>query len=78
VSDVDQMDEAVVKLRTNFLKRAVQQVKDMVAHGRKDEALKAFHEVRRYFEWVKEGISPEDRGPIFEQLQALPGLFKAR
>jgi len=72
------MDEAVVKLRTNFMKRAVQRVREMVAHGRVEEALTALQEVRRYFEWVREGISPEERGPIFEQIRALPGIIKAR
>jgi acyl-CoA reductase-like NAD-dependent aldehyde dehydrogenase len=72
------MDEAVVRLRTNFMKRAIQQVREMVAYGRIEEAHTAFQEVRRYFEWAWEGISPEERGPIFEQIQAIPGMLKAR
>jgi hypothetical protein len=69
-------DTLVVRLRTGFLKEAIARVRELAAHGEIDEALMAADQVRSYFEWVKEDISPEDRAPIFEQIIALPGTFK--
>lgn len=68
-------NELVVRLRTGFLKQAVARVRELVADGEIDEALMAADQVRNYFEWVKKDISPEDRGPISEQITALPGSF---
>jgi len=50
----------------------------MAAHGEFDEALTAVGELSRYFDSVKENISPEEKGRLFEQIQALLGKFKAR
>lgn len=71
-------DDAVVRLRTGFVKRAVLQVRELAAHGEFGEALTAVGELSRYFECVKEDISLEERGPLFEQIQALLRKFKGR
>jgi len=71
-------DDVVTRLRTGFLKRAVLQVREMAAHGELDEALTAVGELRRYFEWVKDDFSVEERGELLDQIQALSGKIRAR
>jgi len=69
-------DDIVVRLRTNFLKRAVMRIRELASHGEIDEALVGGTELRRYFEWVKDDIPFAERGPLLEQIQTLPGNFK--
>ena len=65
-------DETVMRVRTGFLRRAVIQVRELATHGDIQDALTASYEVRRYFEWIKEDLSPFERGILFEQIQTLP------
>jgi len=65
-------NDSVVKLRTAFLKRAVTQIRELAARGETEEAFVEGSELRHYFEWFKERISPEERHLLFEQIQALP------
>jgi len=37
-----------------------------------EDALNGSRELRRYFEWIKEDLSPAERGVLFEQIQTLP------
>jgi hypothetical protein len=48
----------------------------MAAQGELDRAQKAVRELSRYFDWVKEGISPEERGWLLGQIQTLLGRLK--
>jgi hypothetical protein len=36
------------------------------------EALNGSSELRRYFEWIKEGLAPDQRDLLSEQIQTLP------
>jgi hypothetical protein len=65
-------DETVMRVRTGFLKNAVTQVRELVAHGDIQDALNASYEVRRYFEWIKKDLSPAARGVFLEEIQTLP------
>jgi hypothetical protein len=71
-------DETVMRLRTGFLKSAVIQVKELAVHGDMEDALNRSSELRRYFEWIKESLSPGERGFLFEQIQALPKAIEIR
>ena len=44
----------------------------MVAEGKIDEATIEGHELQRYFEWVRETLSPEDKRILRQQIEALP------
>jgi hypothetical protein len=61
----------VMRLRTDFLSRAVLQVRRMVVQSEFEEVRVAADELRRYFEWVKDEILPAERRQLFEQIQAL-------
>jgi hypothetical protein len=37
-----------------------------------EDALTRSSELRRYFEWVKEELSPAERNVLFEEIQTLP------
>jgi hypothetical protein len=69
-------DEPVIQLRTGFLKQAVIRVLGMAAEGEIDEATMKAQDLPRYFEWVRETLSPEDRRSLWQQIQALPRNFK--
>lgn len=66
------LDETVTRLRTGFLRSAVTQVRELAAHGDMEDALNGSNELRRYFEWIKEDLSPAERLVLFEQIQTLP------
>ena len=34
--------------------------------------------LRRYLEWIKEELRPDERGLLFQQIQTLPGTFGTR
>jgi hypothetical protein len=63
-----------MRLRTGFLRSAVIQVRELALHGDMEDALNGSNELRRYFEWIKEGLSPVERGVLAEQIQTLPKL----
>lgn len=65
-------DETVMRWRTGFLRSAVMQVRELAAHGDMEDALNGSGELRRYFEWIKEDLSPAERGVLFEEIQTLP------
>jgi len=48
------------------------QVRELAAHGDMEDALNGSGELRRYFEWIKEDLSPAERGVLFEEIQTLP------
>ena len=50
----------------------------MAAHGDMEDALNASSELRRYFEWVKEDLSPAERGALFQEIQTLPKSIEVR
>jgi hypothetical protein len=64
--------ETVIRLRTGFLRSAVIRIRELAAHGYMEDAVNRSSELRRYFEWVKEDLSPDQRGLLFEQIQTLP------
>jgi hypothetical protein len=66
----------VIRLRTGFLKQAVERVLGMVAEGKIDEATIEGQELQRYFEWVGETLSPEDKRALSQQIEALPKSFE--
>jgi hypothetical protein len=65
-------DETVMRLRTGFLRSAVMQVWELAAHGKREDAMNGSDELRRYFEWIKEDLSPVERSVLSEQIQTLP------
>jgi hypothetical protein len=65
-------------MRTTFIKQGVLRVRGMFAAGEMHEAIAAGEELRRYFGWIGETVSPEERDLLLEQIQALPGNVKAR
>jgi hypothetical protein len=65
-------DETVMRLRADFLRGAVIQVRELAAHGDMEDALNGSGELRRYFEWIKEHLSPDQRALLSEQIQTLP------
>jgi hypothetical protein len=65
-------DETVIRLRTGFLRNAVIRIRELAARGDMEDALSGSNELRRYFEWIKEDLSPAERGSLFEQIQTLP------
>jgi hypothetical protein len=65
-------DEAVMRLRADFLRSAVIQVRELAAHGDMEDALSGSGELRRYFEWVKKDLSADQRTLLSEQIQTLP------
>jgi hypothetical protein len=67
-----------MRLRTGFLQRAVLRVRQLAAHGDMEDALNASSELRCYFEWVKENLSPAERGVFFQQIQTLPKPIEIR
>jgi hypothetical protein len=69
-------DDPVIRLRTGFLKQAVMRVRGMVADGEIYEATMKAQDLQRYFEWVRETLSPEDRRSLWQQIQALPRNLK--
>jgi hypothetical protein len=71
-------DDVVIRLRTGFLKDAVTRIRGMVDAGETYEAVIAGAELRRYFEWVRETLAPEDGRALWQQIQTLPGNFNAR
>jgi hypothetical protein len=71
-------EDPVIRLRTGFLHHAVLRVREMVAAGEIHEAIAAGQELRRYFGWVGETVSPEERDLLLNQIQALPGNLRAR
>jgi len=48
------------------------QVRELAAHGDMEDALNGSGELRRYFEWVKEDLSADQRALLSEQIQTLP------
>jgi len=54
------------------------QVRELAAHGDMEDALNGSNELRRYFEWIKEGLSPLERGALLEQIQTLPNPLNIR
>jgi len=62
------------RLRVDFLKQAVERAENDIANNA-DEMGTEVDEVRRYFEWVKNGICPEDR---LELSQRISGLSRKR
>jgi hypothetical protein len=48
------------RLRADFIWRAAERVENMIAY-QADEIGTAVEELRRYFEWVKDSICPEER-----------------
>ncbi|MGD0132614.1 MAG: hypothetical protein ABSE57_11235 [Bryobacteraceae bacterium] len=65
-------DETVMRLRADFLRSAVIQVRELAAHGDMEDALNGSGELRRYFEWVKDDLSADQRALLSEQIQTLP------
>jgi hypothetical protein len=65
-------DETVIRLRTGFLRSAVTQVRELAAHGEREDAMNGSDELRRYFEWIKEDLPPVERNVLSEQIQTLP------
>jgi hypothetical protein len=60
-----------MRLRADFLRSALIQVRELAAHGDMEGALNGSDELRRYFEWVKEDLSPDQRALLSEQIQTL-------
>jgi len=60
----------VARIRTEYLSQAVLQVRELATHSSID-ARHAAGELRRYFKSAQDGLLPEQRGPLFKQLQAL-------
>jgi hypothetical protein len=69
-------DETVMRLRADFFRSAVIQVRELAGHGDMEDALNGSGELRRYFEWVKEDLSPDQRGLLSEQIQTLQNPLK--
>jgi hypothetical protein len=65
-------DEIVMRLRVDFLRSAVVQLRELAVCGDMEDALNGSIELRRYFEWIKKDLSPDARGALFEQIQTLP------
>jgi hypothetical protein len=64
------------RLRTDFIRRAAERVENMIAY-QADEVVTAVEELRRYFEWVKDGICPEERLQISQRISGLSTKTKA-
>ena len=64
------------RLRTDFIRRAAERVENMIAY-QADEVVTAVEELRRYFEWVKDSICPEERLQISQRISGLSTKTKA-
>jgi hypothetical protein len=65
-------DETVIRLRTGFLRSAVIQVRELAAHGEREDAMNGSDALRRYFEWIKEDLPLVERNVLSEEIQTLP------
>jgi hypothetical protein len=64
------------RLRADFIWRAAERVENMIAY-QADEIGTAVEELRRYFEWVKDSICPEERLQISQRISGLSTKTKA-
>ncbi len=64
-------DDAVLRLRSDFLAQAVLQIRRNAASGDED-ALAAAHQLRLYFESVKGEFAPETQTLLTGLIQTLP------
>ena len=63
-------NDEVARIRTEYLRKAVLWVNELPAQSRIDARVAA-GQLRQYFEWVQDGLLPEQEGPLLEQIQAL-------
>lgn len=64
-------DDAVLRLRSDFLTQAILQIRRTAASG-DDDASAAAQQLRQYCESVKEDFSPEIRNLLAGLIQTLP------
>jgi hypothetical protein len=61
----------VLRLRTDFLFRAVQQLRVLIANGEFEEASEAADRLATYFAWVKDDFSAQVRSQLSEQIRTM-------
>jgi hypothetical protein len=62
--------EEIARIRTEYLRQAVLWVNKLAAHSSTDARIAA-GQLRNYFEWVQDGLLPQEEGPLLEQIESL-------
>jgi hypothetical protein len=62
--------EEIARIRTEYLRQAVLWVNKLAVYSGTDARIAA-EQLRNYFEWVQDGLLPQEEGPLLEQIESL-------